>query len=100
MFGHSLPRQARPRGKSCPRQDFQWSLMSTRYTGFRASTAQQLTAEPGTSEALRRDRFLILTETVTPPPAIASELAATGKSVAQVDAEARRPEDFHVPELG
>ncbi|CAE7371406.1 pvalb7, partial [Symbiodinium sp. KB8] len=74
--------------------------MSTRYTGFRASTAQQLTAEPGTSKALRRDRFLILTETVTPPPAIASELAATGKSVAQVDAEARRPEDFHVPELG
>lgn len=74
--------------------------MSTRYTGFRASTAQQLSADPGTSEALRRDRFLILTETITPPPAIASELAATGKSVAQVDAEARRPEDFRVPELG
>jgi len=74
------------------------SSMSTKYTGFRASTAQQLTDEPGTSDALRRDRFLMLTASIKAPPAIASELAATGKSIASVDAAAVAPGDFKPPE--
>ena len=73
--------------------------MSTKYTGFKSSASQTLVFEPGTSEVLRQDRFLMLSSLdKRRESSVASEMTATRKSVSSVDAAVVKPGDFRPPE--
>jgi hypothetical protein len=73
--------------------------MSTRYSGFRSAATlnASLAMEPGTSEEVRNNRYLLLSSTLSAEPVIEADLTSTRKSIASVDADQVRPGDFHPP---